>query len=126
MRSPYIAIFLICTASYATSVQAEGSNTGKSEYSTGRTQTPETKGDKQPQGWTGPIETGTGGRPPRATRPVSARDAARAGRFLEDYCRTRQIVWLRRSISVAAIWLADAVLYAEAPGANASVAVYSP
>ena len=27
-------------------------------------------------------------RPREPTRPVSARDAARAGRFLEDYCRT--------------------------------------
>lgn len=71
MRSPYIAIFLICTASYATSVQAEESNTDKSEYSTGRTQTPETKGQKQPQGWTGPIETGTGGAPPESPQGQS-------------------------------------------------------
>ena len=66
MRFAYIAIFPICIASFATSVQAEDSNTDKSVYSTGRTQTPETKGQKQPQGWTGPIETGTGGAPPRA------------------------------------------------------------
>jgi hypothetical protein len=37
------------------------SATGKS--SVDRTQTPETKGQKQPQGWTGPIDTGTGGAP---------------------------------------------------------------
>ena len=71
MRSPYIAIFLICTASFATSVQAEESNTDKSEYSAGRTQTPETKGQKQPQGWTGPIETGTGGAPPESPQGQS-------------------------------------------------------
>ena len=51
MRFAYIAIFPICIASFATSVQAEDSNKDKPEYSTGRTQTPvpETKGQKQPQ-----------------------------------------------------------------------------
>ena len=59
MRFACIAIFPICIASFATSVQAEDSNKDKPEYSTGRTQTPvpETKGQKQPQGWTGPIDT---------------------------------------------------------------------
>ncbi len=31
--------------------------------STGRTETPETKGQLQPQGWTGPINTTSGGAP---------------------------------------------------------------
>lgn len=35
----------------------------KSEYSTGPTTVPETKGQKQPQGWTGPLDTTTGGAP---------------------------------------------------------------
>ena len=35
----------------------------KPEYGTGRTQTPETKGEKQPQGWTGPTTTGDSGAP---------------------------------------------------------------
>src|SRR5262249_50710932 len=35
----------------------------KSEWSTGPTLTPETKGQKQPQGWTGPTNTGEGGPP---------------------------------------------------------------
>jgi hypothetical protein len=35
----------------------------KPESSDGRTQTPETKGQKQPQGWTGPTDTGVGGAP---------------------------------------------------------------
>ena len=35
----------------------------KPESSEGRTQTPETKGQKQPQGWTGPTDTGVGGAP---------------------------------------------------------------
>ena len=71
MRFAYIAIFPICIASFATSVQAEDLNTDKSVYSTGRTQTPETKGQKQPQGWTGPIETGTGGAPPESPQGQS-------------------------------------------------------
>ena len=72
MRFAYIAIFPICIASFATSVQAEGTrNTDKSVYSTGRTQTPETKGQKQPQGWTGPIETGIGGAPPESPQGQS-------------------------------------------------------
>jgi hypothetical protein len=35
----------------------------KPESTDGRTQTPETKGQKQPQGWTGPTDTGVGGAP---------------------------------------------------------------
>jgi len=45
---------------------AEAHNTSppdKPESSDGRTQTPETKGQKQPQGWTGPTDTGVGGAP---------------------------------------------------------------
>jgi hypothetical protein len=73
MRFAYIAIFPVCIASFAISVQAEDSNKDKPEYSTGRTQTPvpETKGQKQPQGWTGPIETGTGGAPPSSPQGQS-------------------------------------------------------
>jgi hypothetical protein len=63
MRFAYSAIFLVCIASFATSVQAEDSNADKPVYGTGRAQTPETKGQKQPQGWTGPVDTGTGGAP---------------------------------------------------------------
>jgi hypothetical protein len=35
----------------------------KSDFSTGRTTSPETLGQKQPQGWTGPINTTSGGAP---------------------------------------------------------------
>jgi hypothetical protein len=63
MRFAYSAIFLVCIASFASSVQAEDSNADKPVYGTGRTPTPETKGQKQPQGWTGPVDTGTGGAP---------------------------------------------------------------
>jgi hypothetical protein len=34
-----------------------------SPYSTGTTISPSTKGVKQPQGWTGPLDTGSGGAP---------------------------------------------------------------
>jgi hypothetical protein len=61
MRYACIAICLACGAVFATSIRAEDSATIKS--SVGRTQTPETKGVKQPEGWTGPIDTGTGGAP---------------------------------------------------------------
>jgi hypothetical protein len=45
---------------------AEAQNTSpsdKPESSDGRTQTAKTKGQKQPQGWTGPTDTGVGGAP---------------------------------------------------------------
>jgi hypothetical protein len=52
-------------AAFTATAQAQTSDTAtdKSGYSTGRTQTPETKGEKQPQGYTGPINTGSGGAP---------------------------------------------------------------
>jgi hypothetical protein len=43
----------------------------KSEYNTGRTVTPETKGQLQPQGWTGPIDTKSGGAPPESPQGQS-------------------------------------------------------
>ena len=61
MRFAYIAICVACGTVFATSIHADDSS--KSESSVGRTQTPETKGQKQPQGWTGPTDTGTGGAP---------------------------------------------------------------
>jgi hypothetical protein len=61
MRYAYIAICLACGAVFTTSIHAEDSATSKS--SVGPTQSLETKGQKQPQGWTGPIDTGTGGAP---------------------------------------------------------------
>jgi hypothetical protein len=61
VRIAYIAICLACGVVFATSIHAQDSAASKS--SVGRTQTPETNGQKQPQGWTGPIDTGTGGAP---------------------------------------------------------------
>jgi hypothetical protein len=65
MRFSLIAACLACATSFA---WAQASNeTDKFGYTPGRTVTPEVKGEKQPQGWTGPITTGTGGAP--ATSP---------------------------------------------------------
>lgn len=65
MRTALIAAGLagivLFTAIPAKAADEQPSN--KSGYSTGQTQTPEEKGVKQPQGWTGPITTGTGGAP---------------------------------------------------------------
>jgi hypothetical protein len=41
-----------------------------SQHSTGKTP-PEDKGQKQPQGWTGPINTTTGGAPPESPQGQS-------------------------------------------------------
>ena len=63
-RTTYFAC-LTAVAALAAPAQAQTSDTAtdKSGYSTGRTQTPETVGEKQPQGNTGPIDTGSGGAP---------------------------------------------------------------
>ena len=74
MRFSFIAVCLACATGFT---WAQASNetdksgrlpgeTDKSEWSTGRTVVPEVKGEKQPQGWTGPITTGTGGAPPES------------------------------------------------------------
>ena len=61
-----LALIVICltgaTGLASISARADDSS-GKSEHSTGRMQTPETLGQKQPQGWTGPTNTGSGGAP---------------------------------------------------------------
>jgi len=56
-----------------------------SEHSTGRTLSPDTKGQAQPQGPTGPINTVSGGAPaesPQGQTPPGMQ--ARAGRFIQD------------------------------------------
>jgi hypothetical protein len=50
---------------------ADDQPSDKSGYSSGRTQTPEAKGERQPQGRTGPITTGTGGAPPESPQGQS-------------------------------------------------------
>jgi len=72
MRIAFIAACLAYMVSFtAAPVKAEDPPADKSGYSTGTTQTPEQKGEKQPQGWTGPITTGTGGAPPESPQGQS-------------------------------------------------------
>ena len=58
-------IFIVAFTGYAVAAQVrtEESRPGDSTYSTGRTALPDNKGQLQPQGWTGPISTGSGGAP---------------------------------------------------------------
>lgn len=75
MRFSFIAIYLACATGFtwaqaSNETDKSGYSPGemdKSGYSTGRTVEPETKGEKQPQGSTGPTITGSGGAP--ATSP---------------------------------------------------------
>jgi hypothetical protein len=68
MHMTYLAAGLLSLtgaawAQPATDAPEDRKSSDKSEYSTGRTGTPETKGQLQPQGWTGPINTESGGAP---------------------------------------------------------------
>jgi hypothetical protein len=54
----WLTIFVPSSVNAQNTVPAD-----KPESSTGPTLTPETKGQKQPQGWTGPTTTGEGGAP---------------------------------------------------------------
>jgi hypothetical protein len=60
-------VIMTCTACLfgvaSAQTNSDTKQPNKSEYNTGRTVTPETKGQLQPQGWTGPIDTGSGGAP---------------------------------------------------------------
>jgi hypothetical protein len=64
MRLALAALCLvICTTSVTAQTHSEDNKPGDSPYSTGRSVLPDTKGQLQPQGWTGPLSTGTGGAP---------------------------------------------------------------
>lgn len=64
MRTGHIVTCLVLVAGVAwAQVPSEKSNADKPEHSTGRTVAPETEGQLQPQGQTGPITTTTGGAP---------------------------------------------------------------
>jgi hypothetical protein len=67
MRLALAFCLVICTSVSAAQTQSEDKKPGDSPYSTGRTVLPDNKGQLQPQGWTGPLTTGTGGAP--ATSP---------------------------------------------------------
>jgi hypothetical protein len=64
MRIALIAVCFVSSAGMACAqALPENKNADKPESSTGRTVTPETKGQLQPQGRTGPINTKPGGAP---------------------------------------------------------------
>jgi hypothetical protein len=63
MRITLAAIYLIFGAATALAQAQLPGQSGDSPHSTGRTVTPETKGQQQPQGNTGPLETTKGGAP---------------------------------------------------------------
>ena len=72
MRVAFVALCLACVGGIMSApARAEDKPADKSGYSTGRQQTPETIGQKQPQGWTGPLETGSGGAPPESPQGQS-------------------------------------------------------
>jgi hypothetical protein len=58
-----LSLSAFCLVIWATSVTAQIKNEdkkpGDSPYSTGRTVLPDNKGQLQPQGWTGPLDTGS-------------------------------------------------------------------
>jgi hypothetical protein len=60
-----LAVFclFICTPAAMAQTQSEDKKPGDSPHSTGRAVLPDNKGQLQPQGWTGPLTTGTGGAP---------------------------------------------------------------
>jgi hypothetical protein len=69
MRLALIALCLgICTSTAGAQPKDEAKQPGDSPWSTGRTVLPDDKGQRQPQGWTGPISTEAGGNAP-ATSP---------------------------------------------------------
>jgi hypothetical protein len=71
MRIVLLAACLACSGLAGAQAQRDNNATDKSEHSTGSTLTPETKGQLQPQGRTGPIDTGGGGAPPESPQGQS-------------------------------------------------------
>ena len=65
MRTAIVALSLaLCAGSASAQTQSGPQQPGDSPHSTGRTELPpDMKGVTQPQGPTGPLETGTGGAP---------------------------------------------------------------
>jgi hypothetical protein len=65
MRVAFVAFcFIVCASAAMAQPQSEEKQPADSQHSTGRTVLPdENKGQLQPQGWTGPITTGSGGAP---------------------------------------------------------------
>jgi hypothetical protein len=65
MRLTLAALWIAtCTSMASAQTQSEEKQPADSQHSTGRTVLPDAdKGQLQPQGWTGPITTGSGGTP---------------------------------------------------------------
>ena len=65
MRAALVLLCLVTSAglAFAQPQPPAPDKVPDSAHSTGRTVAPETKGQLQPQGWTGPIETKSGGAP---------------------------------------------------------------
>lgn len=63
MRAAIALICLVATTGLCAAQTPAADKPAQSPDSTGRTVTPETKGQLQPQGWTGPINTTSGGAP---------------------------------------------------------------
>jgi hypothetical protein len=64
MRIALAAVYLaFCTTIAVAQIQPGGKPQTDSQHSTGRSVSPETKGQMQPQGLTGPVDTTSGGAP---------------------------------------------------------------
>ena len=63
MRIALAALYLAFGATVAVAQTQPAGKSADSPHSTGRTVTPDTKGQQQPQGDTGPLNTTTGGAP---------------------------------------------------------------
>ena len=97
MRALLASMCLVLSCGVAA---AQPTSKGDLGEPTGRS-APEAKGRLQPQGWTGPIDTGSGGAPPESPRGQSAGHAAGAGRIDKNDGRTSQIAaWCCESIHV--------------------------
>lgn len=66
MRAALVMICLVSLSGMASAQTVTPNNAAESKESNGRTVTPETKGQVQPQGWTGPINTTSGGAPAKS------------------------------------------------------------
>ena len=63
MRAALVLLCLVSSAGLCSAQTPAPDKLPESAQSTGRTVTPETKGQLQPQGWTGPLDTKSGGAP---------------------------------------------------------------
>lgn len=69
-----VAVVLASVPAFAEDANSRSESAPPSSHSTGRSVSPETKGEQQPQGPTGPIDTGSGGAPaesPQGQQPPS-------------------------------------------------------